>query len=400
MNGTLLSPRTLLLLPLAALVIVFPFLHTWPFFEGFIGPFRTFQATMFAVWLLVVLGMNLLTGYSGQISLGHAALVAIGAYITAILFDQYSFPLGLAVLVAGLATGVLGGVFIGLPALRLSGPYLAIATFSLMVALPQILKMDTEIAGLNIDLTTWTKGANGIRVREVQPPGFVDDFLEPRDWLYYASIFSAAIMTVLAWNLTRSRIGRAFIAIRDSEVGAEQMGVDVRLYKTLAFGISSCYAGLGGGLFFMAQAFISPNSMDLLASINFLIAIVIGGLAATLGSIFGALYLTFQGELISNFAPQIARVVPEQVVRDPETLRGVIFGSILIIAMITFPRGLAGFVNNLLRWSPSKAGQPLDVRQWLKSLRAGGLFGRASLPKHEADPGASRGGSSGDGLDR
>ena len=166
-----LRPRHLGFVLVAVLVIIFPFLNTWPFFGGFIGPFRTYQATMFAVWLLVVLSMNLLTGYSGQISLGHAALVAVGAYITAILYDQYSFPLGLAVLAAGLATGVLGGVFIGLPALRLSGPYLAIATFSLIVALPQMLKMDIEIAGLNIDVTHWTRGANGIRVREIQAPG-------------------------------------------------------------------------------------------------------------------------------------------------------------------------------------------------------------------------------------
>jgi branched-chain amino acid transport system permease protein len=342
---------------------------------------------MFAVWLLVVLSMNLLTGYSGQISLGHAALVAVGAYITAILFDQYSFPLGLAVLVAGIATGVMGGVIIGVPAVRLTGPYLAIATFSLIIALPQLLKMDIEVAGLGIDVTGWTGGPNGIRISELQPLGFADGFVDQRQWLYYVSMLSAVIMTFLAWNLIRSRIGRAFVALRDSEVGAEQMGVNVRLYKALAFGISSGYAGIGGGLFFMVQANISPGSMDLQTSINFLIAIVIGGLATIFGSIIGAIYLTFQSELISNVAPRIAQVVPSQIFQEPDTsLRGVIFGSILILTIITFPRGLAGAVYSLLRWSPAKVEWPPDVRQWLGRMQIARTFLPSKWLNQGADP--------------
>jgi branched-chain amino acid transport system permease protein len=385
-SETLLRPRTLGFVLLAALIIVFPYLHTWPFFGGYIGPFRTFQATMFAVWLLVVLSMNLLTGYSGQISLGHAALVAVGAYITAILFTQYSFPLGLAILVAGLATGVLGGVVIGMPAVRLSGPYLAIATFALIVAMPQILKINIEVAGLTIDITHWTHGTRGISIGEMQPPGLVDGLVDQRQWLYYMSILPAVLMTFLAWNLIRSRIGRAFVALRDSEVGAEQMGVNVRLYKGLAFGVSSCYAGVGGGLFLMAQTIVSPGSMDVLSSINFLVAIVIGGLATILGSVIGALYLTFQSELVSTFAPEIARLVPGQIVQDPETLRGVIFGSLLIITIISFPRGLAGAIHNLLRWSPAQAEWPPDLRRWLTRLQEAGPFTRLRWLNRVAGP--------------
>ncbi len=370
MRETLLRPKTLGFVLLAAVLIVFPFLHTWPFFGGLIGPFRTFQAASCAYWLVILLGMNLLTGYSGQVSLGHAALVAVGAYITAILLDQYSVPLGFAILVAGLATGVLGGFIVGLPAVRLSGPYLAIATFSLIVALPQVLKMDIEVAGLSIDVTQWTKGTRGISIGEIHPPGAVDGLFDQRQWLYYMAIIPAVIMTILAWNLHRSRIGRAFVALRDSEVAAEQMGVNVRLYKALAFGISSCFAGVGGGMFLMAQGVISPGSMDVLTSINFLIAIVIGGLATILGSVIGAIYLTFQGELISNLGPEIARVVPEQLVQDPETLRGVIFGSILVITIISFPRGLAGGIYNLLRWGSGPRAGPPDLRKSLTGLRA------------------------------
>ena len=127
---------------LAIFLIIFPFLHSWPGIGQFISEFRTFNATMFAVWLLVVLSMNLLTGYSGQISLGHAAVVLVGAYTAAVLFDQFGVPLALAVPIAGLFTGVVGGVIIGVPAVRLAGPYLAIATFSLIITMPQILKLN------------------------------------------------------------------------------------------------------------------------------------------------------------------------------------------------------------------------------------------------------------------
>jgi branched-chain amino acid transport system permease protein len=166
------------------------------------------------------------------------------------------------------------------------------------------------------------------------------------------------------------------------------MGVNVRLYKALAFGISSGYAGIGGGLFFMVQANISPGSMDLQTSINFLIAIVVGGLATILGSIIGAIYLTFQSELISNVAPKIAQVVPSQIFQEPDTsLRGVIFGSILILTIITFPQGLAGAVYKLLRWSPTRAGWPPDVRQWLGRMQIVRTFLPSKWLNQGADPG-------------
>jgi branched-chain amino acid transport system permease protein len=341
----LIRPRTLAWLVLGLVLLFFPYFHTWPLLGGFIGEFRTFNATMFAVWLLVVLSMNLLTGYSGQISLGHAAVVLIGAYATGILFDQYGVPLPVAIALAGAFTAVVGGFVIGIPAVRLSGPYLAIATFALVITFPQILKIEV--------LTRWTNGALGIRIREVQPPGFVDGFLDQRQWLYYMTMTTAVVMTVLFWNLTRSRIGRAFVALRDSEIGAEQMGVNVPLYKALAFGISSLYAGVAGGLFFAVQAFVGPESLGFLDSILFLVAIVIGGLATILGAIFGALFLTFQGELISN----LADVIPEA-----ERARGVIYGGLLIVTMLLFPRGLAGFVHGLSGWSPARAWRAIRLR--------------------------------------
>ena len=328
MRTVRLRPNAAGFLLLAALLAVFPFLHEWPFFSLFLGEFRTFNATMFAVWLLILLGMNLLTGYSGQVSLGHAALVLVSAYMTAVLSQQYGFPLWGAIGLSAAATAVVGWVVIGIPAVRLRGPYLAIATFGLMLAFPQILKLQ--------GLTQWTNGALGIRAGAVDPPGFLGSLLDSREWLYYVAIASAVIMTVVFVNLTRSRVGRALVALRDSEVGAEQMGVDVPKHKAMAFGISSLYAGIGGGLFFAVQRFVSPDSLGLVDSIFFLVAIVIGGLGSVLGSVIAALFLTFQSEAIS----ELSTVVPG--VND---LRNVIFGAALIGAIVLFPRGIAGFIQ-------------------------------------------------------
>ena len=335
---------------IGALLVVFPFLHDWPVFSLFIGEFRTFNATMFGVWLLILLGMNLLTGYSGQISLGHAGLVLISAYTTAVLSQQYGFPLLLAILLSSGTTGIIGGVLIGFPAVRLRGPYLAIATFGLMIALPQILKMNA--------LERWTNGALGVSGSRLQPPGFLDGLLNSGEWLYYVTWAVTVVMTVLFWNLTRSRTGRAFVALRDSETGAEQMGIDVRRHKALAFGISSTYAGFGGGLFFAVQGFVSPDSLNFIDSIFFLVAIVIGGLGSILGAVIGALFLTFQAEGIS----ELARIVP--AVND---LRNVIFGGFLIAVIILFPRGLAGFLQGSSSLSPGRLWR--EFRRVLASWR-------------------------------
>ncbi len=341
----LLSPRALLLLSLGVILVVFPFVHDWPFFSRYVSEFRTFNATMFAVWLLVVLSMNLLTGYSGQISLGHAAVVLIGAYTAGILAGQYAVPMPLAIALAAAITAFIGGVIIGIPAVRLSGPYLAIATFALVISLPQVLKLEA--------LDGWTNGAMGIRIRELQPPGFVDGFLDQGQWLYYVTMTVAVFMTILFWNLTHSRIGRAFIALRDSEIGAEQMGVNVRLYKALAFGISSLYAGLAGGLLFMVQAFVGPESLGFFESILFLVAVVIGGLGTILGSVVGALFLTFQAEAINKLG---------DISSQARNVRGVIYGGLLIVTILLFPRGIAGFVHGLQRWSPAGAWRSMSTR--------------------------------------
>ncbi|OGO07885.1 MAG: hypothetical protein A2Y61_08340, partial [Chloroflexi bacterium RBG_13_60_13] len=314
MARAVLRPRLLGMILLLAALAVFPYLYTWPFFGGFLDEFRTFQATRFGLWLIILLGLNLLTGYSGQISLGHAALVSVGAYVTAVLMSEgfmgQDVPIAVGVLAAGLLTGALA-FLLGIPALRLSGPYLAIATLAMIIALPQILKLESiSFAGRewNTNVAGLTGGVQGLLLDRPRAPGSIDSLVTERQWLYYEVIVPTVIMTFMAWNITRSRIGRAFIAVRDTEIGAEHMGVNLALYKMTAFGLSGLYAGVGGGLFAYTEAFMSPDSFDVIKSITMLVSIVLGGLASITGTVVGALFMAFQNEIVDSVSGLITRI--------------------------------------------------------------------------------------------
>lgn len=311
------------------LLVTFPWMYKWPFFSQFLIEFRTFQATRFAIWLIILMGLNLLTGYSGQISLGHAALVAIGAYVAAILMKDYSTPVFAAVLVAGLVTGAIG-FLIGIPALRLSGPYLAIATLALIIVLPQILKHPL--------LAPHTGGVNGILLPTPHVPSSLKDNLTDDQWLYYTCMLPAIIMTTMAWSLTRSRVGRAFISLRDSEIGAQQMGINVALYKMTAFGVCSLFAGVGGALYIYTQPYLGPSSFDILLSLTLLVMIVLGGLASIVGTICAAIIMTMRID-ITNW---IAAIIPAGDRLGIDQSRGALFGLLLILSIIFTPRGVAG----------------------------------------------------------
>ena len=213
----------------ASLAVLLAFLIWAPFtLDGF----RSFQITRIAVWVIVVMGLNILTGYNGQISLGHGALVLVGAYTSAILMDstqQMSFvdanpwPFWVSIIMAGGLTAVLG-LLLGIPALRLKGPYLAIATLTLVISLPQILRKYDGFTG----------GGIGIRVGRTQPPDFLDSILNLDQWLYLLALFTAILMLLLAWGIRRGPMGRAFMAVRDSEVAAAAMGQQTRQYYRAA----------------------------------------------------------------------------------------------------------------------------------------------------------------------
>ena len=286
-----------------------------------LGNYRVFQLTLAWAYAIALLGLNMLTGYNGQISLGHGAFYAIGAYVAAILMDKFGLPYWATIPVAGAACLVVGFLF-GLPALRLEGLYLAVATLALAVATPQILKHKS--------IEHWTGGVQGIVIIKPDAPAWLPIKLSQDQWLYFFALFWVVVLFVIAWNLLRGRVGRAMVAIRDQPVAAQVMGVNTALYKSLTFGVSAMYTGVAGALGAIAVQFVAPDSFGLFLSLSLLIGIVVGGLASISGAIFGALFIQF----VPNFADQISKAAP-----------WAIYGVVLILFMYLMPTGVAGFVR-------------------------------------------------------
>src|SRR6266581_4753376 len=296
------------------LVVVLAIACALPFM---MSGFRVFQFTQVYIYAIALLGLNILTGYNGQISLGHGAFYAIGAYTTAIMIDKWNIGYGWTIPTAGLICLVVGFLF-GRPALRLEGLYLALATFSLALAVPQILKYFEH----------WTGGSQGIVLSKPKAPFGLP--LTEDQWLYILTLAIAIVLFVLAWNLLRGRTGRAIVAIRDNHIAAEAMGVDNALYKSVVFGVSAAYTGIAGALSALAIAFVAPDTFDVFLSITLLTGIVIGGFATISGAVYGALFIQF----VPNWAQDISKAAP-----------WAIFGVFLIMFMYVMPRGIAGFLH-------------------------------------------------------
>jgi branched-chain amino acid transport system permease protein len=280
----------------------------------FVSNFRLFQFTQVAIYAIALLGLNMLTGYNGQISLGHGAFYAVGAYTAAIMIDRWSAPYALTIPAAGLLCLVVGFLF-GIPALRLEGLYLALATFALALAVPQILKYFEH----------WTGGSQGIVLSKPSAPWGLA--LSPDQWLYFLTLAVLVVLFVLARNLLAGRTGRAIVAIRDNAIAAQAMGVNTSLYKSLTFGVSAAYTGVAGALSALVIAFVAPDAFNVFLSITLLVGIVIGGLASISGAVFGALFIQF----VPNWAQDISKAAP-----------WAIYGVFLIGFMYVMPRGIAG----------------------------------------------------------
>ena len=305
------SKRAVILLVFLAIVAcALPFI---------VSNYRTFQLTLVLVYAIALLGLNILTGYNGQISLGHGAFYAIGAYCAAVLMDHWGVPYWATIPVAGTVCLVVGFLF-GLPALRLEGLYLALATFALGVATPQLLKHHL--------LEKWTGGVQGIVITKPDPPFGLP--LNQDQWLYFFTLAIAALMFILAWNLIRGRIGRALVAIRDQHIAAEAMGIHNALYKSLAFGVSAMFTGVAGALGAVAVQFVAPDSFNIFLSIVFLVGIVVGGLASISGALYGAFFIQF----VPNIADEISKAAP-----------WAIFGLFMIVFVYLMPTGVAGAVR-------------------------------------------------------
>ncbi len=285
----------------------------------FLGNYRVFQLTLVLAYAIALLGLNMLTGYNGQISLGHGAFYAIGAYTAAILMDKLGLPYWATIPIAGAVCFVVGFLF-GLPALRLEGLYLALATFALGVAMPQILKHE--------GLAHWTGGSQGVVIVKPEAPEWSG--LSQDQWLYFFTLAWVVVFFVVAWNLLRGRIGRAMVAIRDQPIAAQAMGVNTSLVKSLTFGVSALYTGAAGALGAIAVQFVAPDSFNIFLSLTLLIGVVIGGLASISGAFFGAVFIQF----IPNIADHISKAAP-----------WAIYGVFLIAFMYAMPTGVAGFLR-------------------------------------------------------
>ncbi|MCP1968562.1 branched-chain amino acid ABC transporter permease [Bradyrhizobium elkanii] len=288
---------------LAALLIV----------PAFAKNFIIFQMTMLLIYALAVLALNILTGGSGQFSLGQSAFYAVGAYTTAILMEHFDINYALTLPIAGVICFAVGFLF-GKPALRLSGVYLALATFALATAMPQLLKLNV--------LEHWTGGVQGLIVTKPDAPFGIP--LSQDTWFYYFTLAIVLAIYIFSVNLLRSRSGRAFMAIRDNEIAASAMGVDVALYKTLAFGVSAGITGVAGSLGAIAVQFVAPDSFTFTLAISLFLGMVVGGVGWLPGSIVGAAFIIF----VPNIAEGISK-----------GLSGAVFGVLLFLVIYLVPHG-------------------------------------------------------------
>ena len=321
-----------LLWAIVAVALLWPMLK--PVFPDVVSDYRLFLVTTMMIAAIAVLGLNLLTGFNGQISLGHGAFYAVGAYTAAVLMDQLNWPYW-ATLPATAVVCFMVGYLFGLPALKLEGHYLALATFSLALAVPQILKYK------------WLEGiTGGVQGIVLSKPGVPFGLpLSEDQWLYY---YTLVIMLALFWaanNMLNSRSGRAMMAIRDYQIAADTMGIDTSLYKTVTFGISAAYTGIAGGLSALVIAFVAPDSFNIFLSIKFLIGLVVGGVGSLTGSVVGGIFYV----LVDNSAQALSSFVKNDLGLQFDLSAYTIFGFLLIALMYIMPMGIVGGVYMAMR---------------------------------------------------
>jgi branched-chain amino acid transport system permease protein len=282
--------------------------------------YHVFELTMVMIYAIAVLGLNILTGYNGQISLGHGGFFAVGAYTTAILMHHYAVPYWATLPPAALICFVLGVLF-GLPALRFEGPYLALVTLAMAVATPQVLKY----------FDNWTGGQQGLNLVKPSPPAALG--IDRDRWLYFITLLVLLLAIRVAANLLHGRTGRALVAIRDHPIAAAAMGIDTARYKTLAFGTSTLFTGVAGALSAIVIGFVAPESFTLFLSISFLVGSAIGGIATIGGAIVGGIFIQF----VPNLANDISDAAPSAL-----------YGVAMLLFMYAMPHGVVGTLGPLL----------------------------------------------------
>ena len=308
-----------------------------------VSSFRMVQFTYVGVFAIALMGLCILTGYTGQISLGHGGFMAIGAYVTAILSANHGWYDLLTVPVGGLAAGLAGFLF-GFPALRLAGVYLALATFALAVIIPSLATAFGEVTG----------GTAGILLDLPTSP--VDRFT-PDEWLYYVTWSIAVALFAVAMFFVGGKRGRALRSIRENELAAVSSGISLTQYKTLAFGVSAFFAGIAGSLYAILNFIVTPGSFPVTLSILLLVGLVVGGASSLLGVLVGAIFVEFiplySGDVLSpviNIAQSLQLPVSDV---DPTTpgVPSVVYGVLLLIVLIAMPNGAAGLARRIVGWT-------------------------------------------------
>ena len=298
-----------------------------------------FEFAFVGIYLIAIIGLNIVSGYNGQISIGHGAFMCFGAYVTVTLGTHADVGKYWTIPIAGVLTGIFGLLF-GLPALRLSGVYLALATFGLAISIPLVAKRFERFTG----------GGGGLHTSLLESP---IGGISTNEWISYLAWGIAAVMFLAAWLLLRSSFGRALRAVRDAPIAAVSSGIGLARYKTLAFGISAAYAGVAGALYAIAVTYVNPDTFPVSLSILLLTGAVIGGLGSMEGMVFGAFFV--------QFGPKYAEQLSKHIHYNEATVQSpVVYGLLLLAVLFVMPTGAAGLITRL--------GVGLKrLREWLYS---------------------------------
>jgi branched-chain amino acid transport system permease protein len=298
------------------------------------GAFWLDVANRILIAIVAATGLNILTGFTGQISLGNAAFLSVGAYATAFLAGRWGLPFPVVIPLAGLLTALVGMVF-GVPSLRLKGLYLAVATLAAHFV-------------IEFTITHWDSMTGGVNGISVPAPKLGPLELDGDRKIYYLVLALAVGLLLFAKNLFRTKVGKAFVAIRDQDISAEVMGVNVFRYKLLSFGVSSFYVGVAGSLLGYQARIISPENFPITVAIDYLGMIIIGGMGSVLGSIFGAVFITLLPELLRLGTGALAGSFPELTTLFASLKMGV-FGLAIVLFLVFEPDGMAA------RWHSIKS---------------------------------------------
>ncbi len=316
-------------LAFAALVAVVVFM------PRLVSDYHSRELASVGIYFIALIGLAILTGYNGQISLGHGAFMAVGGYTTAILSVDHGIRDVWTIPIAGAIAG-LAGLLVGLPALRLTGLYLALVTFGIAVSIPQLVKKYSHFTG----------GTTGKALQ--LPHAEFGIHTTPNRWLYSLTWTIALLLLIVAWALLRAKPGRTWQAIRDSEVAAASSGINVPLYKTMAFGISAFYAGVAGALYAIAAFYVDPDTFPVLLSIWLVVGLAVGGLGSLSGLIGGAavvFYLLNHSAAVAQWANHFPGVSV-----DPKQpgIPSIVLGAVLILVVLILPTGAGGLFRRLL----------------------------------------------------